>query len=458
MDRYNNSENNAENDTSELDKSYQKDTFEADNDIEKVSEVSQDENDSLENNSSEIPLEDTQKKTKKHSLKKLAIALVAILGCGAVGAGVGSAIPLAKMGAKKLVASTKKEVKKEKTDTSKEEKSQEKKADKETTPLAYASSENVELIKKVKPSVVCITSTVESQGFFNMTYESEGSGSGIIFSKNDKNIYIVTNCHVVEGAENVSISLDSDKTIPADLVGKNTTADLAVISVSNENLKKNGIDPDDIQLATFGDSSKTNVGAQVIAIGNALGDGNTATSGVVSAVDKEVNINGKQLTVIQTDSAINPGNSGGALINSKGEVIGINTAKIAETSVEGVGYSITSNFAKPLIEKLMNNENTPFLGVYISDISDEMVEAYNLPKTGVLITQIIPNSSAANSDLQESDIITGIDDIPIFTKEQLLEAMTNYKIGDEIKVKIIRNGKNSKTITVKLTGGRSSEF
>lgn len=397
-----------------------------------------------------------QKKRKLKSLiKSIAMALAVVVCCVGGGALAGGAFPLAKISVENFVkaSSDKEEIEKKKEKAEESEKN-----NAETTPLAFASKENVELIKRVKPSVVCITSTVEEKGFFNMTYESEGSGSGIIFSKNDKNIYIVTNCHVIEGAESVSISIESEKTIPADLVGKNSVADLAVISVSVENLEKNDIDVDDIQLASFGNSDGVQVGSQVIAIGNALGEGNTATSGVVSAVNKEININGKELTVIQTDSAINPGNSGGALINSKGEVIGINTAKISQESVEGVGYSITSNFAKPLIEKLMNKENAPYLGVYISDISDEIAEAYNLPKTGVIITQILPNSSADGSELRQSDIITGIDDKPIFNKEQLVEAISEHKVGDEIALKIIRNGKHSKTIKVKLKAGDNSSF
>lgn len=406
-------------------------------------------------------LEEKKKKKKtKGFLKSIAIALVLVIGCVGGGALVGGALPLAKLSVKNFVnASSQKEKSEKKAEKSEIEKAKDEKINEAATPLAYASKENVELIKRVKPSVVCITSTVEEKGFFNMTYESEGAGSGIIFSKNDKNIYIVTNCHVIEGAESVSISIEeSEKTIPAELVGKNSVVDLAVISVSLESLKKNGIAIEDIQLAAFGNSDSVQVGSQAIAIGNALGEGNTATSGVVSAVNKEINISGKALSVIQTDSAINPGNSGGALINSRGEVIGINTAKISQESVEGVGYSITSNFAKPIIEKLMNNENAPYLGVYISDISDEIAEAYNLPKTGVIITQIIPNSSAAASDLRQSDIITGIDDKPIFNKEQLVEAISEYKIGDEIALKIIRNGKHSKTVKVKLIAGENSNF
>lgn len=410
-------------------------------------------NSDLEDNKNSSSNEPNNKKPKV-GLKRFLLTILSIIGCIAVGLAVGVAIPITRS-----VIENGTEVKdaaeSDKSFTDEQE-SDKKELGENTSPLSYASAANVELIKKVKPSVVCITSTVQTQGFFNMIYESEGSGSGIIFSKNANNAYIVTNSHVIEGAEKVSISIDSSTFVPAKLIGKDTNSDLAVISVSMTDLKAQGID--DVRVITFGDSDKVVPGASVIAIGNALGGGNTATSGVVSMVDKEIQVSGKQLTVIQTDAAINPGNSGGALINSNGEVVGINTAKLSTTNVEGVGYSITSNTAKPIIEKLMNNQNAPFLGVYISDISEEMASAYNLPRTGVMITQIIPNSSASASDLRETDIITGIDDTPIFTKEQLIETVGNYKIGDEIEIKIIRNGKTVKAVPVKLIANPSSDF
>lgn len=386
----------------------------------------------------------------KRLFKKFFAAAILIIGCAAAGLFVGVVIPRVSSFLQKndsLVSGGMEEIASDDALSD---------LNKEDSPLKYASFSNVKLIKKVRPSIVCITSTVEAQGFFNMNYESDGSGSGIIFSKDADNVYIVTNCHVIEGAKKVSISLDSGNFVSAKLVGKNVNADLAVISVSIAELKAQGVD--DVKPISFGDSDKVNPGSSVIAIGNALGEGNIATSGVVSVVNKEVAINGKQLTVIQTDAAINPGNSGGALLNSKGEVVGINTAKLATESVEGVGYSITSNMAKPIIEKLMNNQDTPFLGVYISDISEEIANSYNIPQTGVMITQIIPNSSASASDLRETDIITGIDDTPIFAKEQLIDAVSNYKIGDVVAIKIIRDGKFPKTVSVKLIANPDSGF
>ena len=179
--------------------------------------------------------------------------------------------------------------------------------------LDEESQNTVNIIKKVKPSIACITSVVQGTDFFNQSYESEGSGSGIVFYKDSQKAYIATNYHVISGASRVSISLNECDLVSAELVGKDANSDLAVISVKLSDLAAAGVK--DVQVAEFGDSDSTQVGDTVIAIGNALGQGNTATKGIISVGAKEVNINGKKLTVLQTDAAINPGNSGGAIVN-----------------------------------------------------------------------------------------------------------------------------------------------
>jgi serine protease Do len=311
----------------------------------------------------------------------------------------------------------------------------------------------VELIKKVKPSVVCITTTTLGPTWFNETYETEGAGSGVIFYQDESNVYIVTNAHVVSGASKVMLSVAESDLVSASLVGKDTNADLAVLSVSKADLKNVGVTS--VTVADFGKSSELQVGESVIAIGNALGGGNTATAGIVSTLPKEITIQGKKLTVIQTDAAINPGNSGGALINSKGEVVGINTAKLAVTSVEGIGYAIASDEAKSTIEQLMNSSDTPALGVYISDISEDVAKQYNLPQAGVLVDSIISGGSASYSELEEGDVITAIDDTPIFTSEQLMSSVKQYKAGDTVKLTVIRDGATG-TVSVKLLKANSS--
>ena len=323
-----------------------------------------------------------------------------------------------------------------------------------TVSMDEASANTIEVIKKVKPSIVCITSVSQSQNIFNQVYQSEGSGSGIMFYKDDSKVYIATNNHVIDGASSVSISInDSENLIPASLVGKDSNADLAVISVNISDITATGIN--NIQLATFGDSDSLQVGESVIAIGNALGNGNTATAGIVSALQKDVTIQGRKLSVIQTDAAINPGNSGGALVNSKGQVIGINTAKIALEEVEGIGYSITSNVSKPIIEQLMNSTDTPTLGVYITSITEDVAAQYNLPQAGVLIQQIIPGGSAENAGLKAGDVVTAYNGSPVFNSEQLISAVKESKVGDTANLTIIRDGQ-SKTVSVKLLKGSSS--
>lgn len=394
--------------------------------------------------------ESIKPKKKKSSVltkKLLASSLCFVLGGLALGFGAGTAIPVASHFVGKLANTNK-------IESASESQLLSLSATEEN--LSASSLNNINLIKSIKPAVVCITSTTQAQGFFNMTYEQEGSGSGIIFHKTSNEIFIATNYHVVQGASNVKISVGESDLVDAKLIGKDQISDLAVLSVSLEDLKKIGVT--DVTVASFGDSDKMQTGSPVIAIGNALGEGNTATKGIISAVKKEINIQGRKLEVLQTDAAINPGNSGGALINSRGEVIGINTAKLSETSVEGVGYSITSNVAKPIIENLMNNTSAPFLGIRYEAITEEVASYYNLPQMGIMITEIIPGTSAAYSNLKVNDIITCFNNETIFSSEQLLSAIRSCKVGDVVEAKILRNGKEPMTIKVKLLANPDDNF
>ncbi len=241
----------------------------------------------------------------------------------------------------------------------------------------------------------------------------------------------------------------------AKLVGKDANADLAVISVSLKDLANAGVT--NVQVAEFGNSEEVEVGETVIAIGNALGEGNTATKGILSSQTRDVNIQGTKLTVLQTDAAINPGNSGGALVNSKGQVIGINTAKISMTTVEGIGYSIASDVAKPIIEELMNSTSTPTLGVYITSISEEVAAQNNLPQAGVLVQKIIEGGSASYADIQAGDLITSFNGTPVFNTEQLMSAVKQCKIGETVDITIVRNG-TTKTVSVKMLESSSNTF
>lgn len=315
------------------------------------------------------------------------------------------------------------------------------------------SKNTVSIIKKVKPAVACITSVVEGTDFFNQSYQSQDSGSGIVFYKDATNAYIATNSTVISGASKVSVSINECDLVAASLVGKDTTNDLAVISVKLADLASAGVK--DVQTAEFGDSTSLNVGETVIAIGNALGQGNTATKGIISATSREISYGSSKMTVLQTDAAINPGNDGGALVNSAGQVIGINTTKVSSTQVEGIGYAIPSSVAKPIIEGLMNTTETPALGVSVTTISEDAAKQYGIPQAGVLVQQVTNGGSAASSGIQRGDIITSYNNQPTFTADELVKQVKNSKVGETVPVKVYRNGQ-TKTINVKLQ--KSSGF
>ena len=209
------------------------------------------------------------------------------------------------------------------------------------------------VVQRVMPSVVSITCTVQQTDYFYGTTESQGAGSGFIISKDNNNLYIATNNHVVSGATSLTVGFVDGKTAPAQIVGTDSDADLAVISVKSEDISEETASA--IKQAVLGDSGSLKVGQPVIAIGNALGYGQSVTTGVLSAKDREVSFTDGTMVLLQTDAAINPGNSGGVLINQNGEVIGINNAKLADTSVEGMGYAIPITTAKEILADLMNS-------------------------------------------------------------------------------------------------------
>lgn len=291
------------------------------------------------------------------------------------------------------------------------------------------------IIENVKPSIVSITTLVQTRDFFNNVINSEDSGSGIIFHKTSNDVYIVTNYHVVANATSVGVAIEENSPVSANLIAKDANNDLAIISVPYSELKKSGAD--EIKVAKFADSSSALEGDYVIGIGNALGEGNTATLGMISAKSKDIVLGNKSLNVIQTTAAINPGNSGGALINLSGEVIGINTSKVADNTVEGIGYSISSNVAMPLIEQMMNNTNPATLGVEVTDASNYPNSKY---KVGAIIVNIFKNGSADKAGLMPYDIVTSINEVPILNSSQLVQEIKKYSPKDTIKLNIIRNG------------------
>lgn len=321
-----------------------------------------------------------------------------------------------------------------------------------TASNLVASEDSIsKVVNSVQNSIVNISIKAQtSANWFGQTYESEGSGSGIIYKVDGDTVYIVTNNHVVESANSVTISITGKEQVNAKLVGKDAMSDLAVISVSKADLNKAGIT--DVTPAKFGNSDNVKVGETVIPIGNALGLGKTATLGIISAQNKEINIDGKKLTVIQTDAAINPGNSGGALVNTSGEVIGINTAKLSSSAVEGIGFAIPVSTAQPIIETLMENGTVdkPYLGIQGYTIDDNFERIYGVSIPGVFISQVETDSAAEKAGLQVSDIITAIDGTAVTNIETLSQEITKHKSNDTINLTIIRNGSQEMTITATL--------
>lgn len=314
----------------------------------------------------------------------------------------------------------------------------------------------VAISKAVGPSVVGITSTVTTTDFFNRAYSQQGSGSGIIFNSTQDKVYIVTNNHVIEGATKVVVTLLGDQKVEAKLVGTDEQTDLAVITVEKSSLTKESVN--NVVVAKFGDSSTVAVGELAIAIGNPLGEqfSNSVTQGVISGVDRQIQVEDRNLTMLQTDAAINPGNSGGALVNSKGEIIGINTIKYTDSSVEGMGFAIPTNIAKPIIEELVNKGyiSRPYLGIVGGNITQEYSEIYALP-IGVYVKEVTQGSGAQSAGIKVGDVIIEFGGDKITSMEQLSQLIKQHSVGDKVSVRVIRNGKTAKDLSVVLQDSQS---
>ena len=305
------------------------------------------------------------------------------------------------------------------------------------------------IVESAMPSVVAIkgTTSVEAYSWFgeDQSYDAASSGSGIIIGKNDTELLIVTNNHVVEDTKDLSVVFIDNEEVKAAIKGRDSDNDIAIIAVKLADIKPETIEK--IAVAQMGDSDELKVGKGVVAIGNDLGYGQSVTVGYVSAVDREVTTKDSSIkNLLQTDAAINPGNSGGALLNMSGEVIGINTAKYASTEVEGMGYAIPISKVKDIIADLSSKETRSdkvdeakqgYLGIQGKNIGEEVAEAYDMPR-GVYVYKIVENSSAANSDLREKDIITKIDAQSVKSMEDLKDILSYYKSGEKIKLTVQR--------------------
>lgn len=303
-----------------------------------------------------------------------------------------------------------------------------------------------DIVDKVMPSIVSINSTdiiTSYDIFFGSKINSPvvGSGSGIIIGQSDSHILIVTNNHVIENAEKIEIVFADDSKAEASVKGTNANSDLAVLEVAIDDLSDETLNS--IKVARLGNSNNLKAGEMVIAIGNALGYGQSVTVGYISALDREIEIEGIKMNLLQTDAAINPGNSGGALLNIYGEVIGINSVKFADTNVEGMGYAIPISDAIPMINLLMNSKalevtEMGFLGINVEtaqNVTEDLATLYNMP-VGIFINDVVEGSPAEKAGLKPGHIIVGFDDIKIETVDDLLNVLTYSRPGDEVVLKI----------------------
>ena len=331
------------------------------------------------------------------------------------------------------------------------------------------------VVKNVMPSVVAITSTQLVQSGYsgslydyyfgngnsnNNQYEEQtGAGSGIIIGQNDTELLIVTNNHVVEGADSLQIQFIDDETVDAAIKGTDSEKDLAVVAVKLSDIKKSTLEQ--IKVATLGDSDELEVGEGTIAIGNALGYGQSVTTGVVSALNREVQYENRTMKLIQTNAAINPGNSGGALLNSKGEVIGINAAKYSSSSVEGMGFAIPVSSVKDVIENLMNKETLTkvdsdkkgYLNIYGRDVTSTLSETYSVP-TGVYVIEVMEGGAADKAGIEKSNVITKINGESVSSMEDLQSKLEYYEKGTEVTLTIqYAKGNEYKEKEVKVTLG-----
>ena len=352
---------------------------------------------------------------------------------------------------------------------------------KDTGSTAKGSLDVSEIVSEALPSIVSITtkSVQEVQNYFGMygmygyapqqqEQEVEGSGSGIIVGKNDDELLIATNYHVVEGADTLSVAFTDGNAVEASVKGFDEERDLAVVSVSLDDVEDDTMDA--VSIANIGSSDDLKVGEQVVAIGNALGYGQSVTTGIVSAKNRRMDSDNNTVTdgsddssdgvnLIQTDAAINPGNSGGALLNMEGEVVGINSAKLASTEVEGMGYAIAISDVTDILQNLMNETSRDklddsehgVLGIKGSSVSSEAVQMYGIP-AGVFVKEVTEGGAADKAGLKANSVITEFNGKAVSSIDQLIEYRSYYEPDEEVELTVqVPHGTSYKEETVKVT-------
>lgn len=332
-----------------------------------------------------------------------------------------------------------------------------------STAASTGTSDVTTVAEQVLPSIVAIDVTAQTTTGYSMfgqqqQQETKGSGSGIIIAEKNNKMYIATNNHVIEGATSVTITFNNKKTAKATVKGTDSSKDLAIVEVDMSSLSSETLSS--VKIAAIGDSTKTKVGEQAIAIGNALGYGTSVTVGYISAKDREIDSeDSSSVKLLQTDAAINPGNSGGALVNSKGEVIGINSSKFASEEVEGMGFAIPMATAESILEELMNQKTVDaseqaYLGITGRDVTSEYVKAYGLPE-GIYVSEVTSGSLAEKAGIQSGYIITGINGKEVKTLTDLQEKLSQCKAGEKGTITVKINSEGSyKEKTIQVTFGK----
>ena len=413
----------------------------------------------------------------KRKLKKAAsISLCAVL-AGGLAAGTYTGVNYLTGYEQSVQAASKEQVTLLKSDKESED------SDSKEESTAKGSLDVSDIVEETMPSIVSITtkSVEEVQSYYGMfgqygayspeQREVQGSGSGIIIGKNDTELLIATNYHVVDGAETLSVGFCDSTACEAKVKGYDSEKDLAVVAVSLDDIDSDTMDA--ISIATIGNSDNLKVGEQVVAIGNALGYGQSVTTGIVSAKNRQLNSDdtvgdydsdsNSATNLIQTDAAINPGNSGGALLNMNGEVVGINSAKLASTEVEGIGYAIAISDVTDTIESLMNEETIDkvedhgVLGITVQTVDSAVTEAYGVPE-GVLVREVTEGGAADDAGIEARSIITKFAGKTVTTKEQLVDFLSYYEPGEDVELTIeVPDGKEYKEETVTVTLGKSED-
>ena len=413
----------------------------------------------------------------KRKLKKAAsISLCAVL-AGGLAAGTYTGVNYLTGYEQSVQAASKEQVTLLKSDKESDD------SDSKEESTAKESLDVSDIVEETMPSIVSITtkSVEEVQSYYGMfgqygayspeQREVQGSGSGIIIGKNDTELLSATNYHVVDGAETLSVGFCDSTACEAKVKGYDSEKDLAVVAVSLDDIDSDTMNA--ISIATIGNSDNLKVGEQVVAIGNALGYGQSVTTGIVSAKNRQLNSDdtvgdydsdsNSATNLIQTDAAINPGNSGGALLNMNGEVVGINSAKLASTEVEGIGYAIAISDVTDTIESLMNEETRDkvedhgVLGITVQTVDSAVTEAYGVPE-GVLVREVTEGGVADDAGIEARSIITKFAGKTVTTKEQLVDFLSYYEPGEDVELTIeVPDGKEYKEETVTVTLGKSED-